>query len=181
MSTKEALIKVTAELLQQKGYFGTGISEVLKNTNAPKGSLYHHFPKGKDDLVNEALKLSGQELSKKFKKAFDAGETILESLNNIIDLLIDDLSTSAFERGSPITTTALELCASNETISQTVKSIYESWIAELTASLKEKGVPQAEEKSKLFLCLVEGGLVISKATKSIKYLQDLKLALPKVI
>lgn len=38
-----------------KGYYGTGIREILQSANVPKGSLYHHFPMGKDDLVAEAL------------------------------------------------------------------------------------------------------------------------------
>lgn len=181
MSTKDALIKVTSELLQQKGYFGTGISEILKHTDVPKGSLYHHFPKGKDDLVNEALKLSGKELGDKFRKAFSSGATVINGLENIVDLLIDELDTSCFERGCPITTTALELCACNDKISQTAKHIYESWITELTFSLENNGVERPDEKSKLFLCLVEGALVISKASKNTTYLYDIKPVLSKII
>ena len=63
MKTKEKLIQKTIELIIEKGYHGTGVNEILRATKIPKGSLYHHFPKGKDQLVTEALRSSTIKLS----------------------------------------------------------------------------------------------------------------------
>ena len=50
-TTRSRLVESAARLFRQKGYNGTGLSEVLEAARAPKGSLYHHFPKGKADLA----------------------------------------------------------------------------------------------------------------------------------
>src|ERR1700729_464881 len=53
--TKQRMIERTAILLAQKGLQGTSFSEVLEASGAPRGSLYHHFPGGKNELVLAAL------------------------------------------------------------------------------------------------------------------------------
>ena len=53
--TRERLIRAGVELFQTKGYHGVGIVEILQAAGAPKGSFYHHFPGGKEQLAVEAL------------------------------------------------------------------------------------------------------------------------------
>lgn len=65
-STKQRMIEVMAELLETGGYGASGLSELGKETNTPKGSLYFHFPGGKDELTSLALLHSGNQLSYNF-------------------------------------------------------------------------------------------------------------------
>src|ERR1700735_3507260 len=55
------MIELTAVLLARKGLQGTSFSEVLEASGAPRGSLYHHFPGGKDELVLAAVGLAGEQ------------------------------------------------------------------------------------------------------------------------
>ena len=57
-ASREQMIEGALSLLAKQGLQATSFSEVLKLTGAPRGSIYHHFPGGKDQLVAEALKLS---------------------------------------------------------------------------------------------------------------------------
>ena len=56
--SQEQMIEGALSLLAKQGLQATSFSEVLKLTKAPRGSIYHHFPGGKDQLVAEALRLS---------------------------------------------------------------------------------------------------------------------------
>src|SRR5258708_33707353 len=56
-TSREQMIEGALALLARRGLQATSFSEVLKLTKAPRGSIYHHFPGGKDELVAEALKL----------------------------------------------------------------------------------------------------------------------------
>ena len=49
LSTKERLVRTACALFRQRGYSGVGVAEILTAAQAPKGSLYHHFPNGKSD------------------------------------------------------------------------------------------------------------------------------------
>jgi len=49
------MIDAAIRLLAEDGYQATSFSEVLARSGAPRGSIYHHFPGGKDELVAAAL------------------------------------------------------------------------------------------------------------------------------
>ena len=55
MDTKSLIIDIATSLFQQKGYLGVGLNEILKACNISKGSLYHHFPNGKEELLIACL------------------------------------------------------------------------------------------------------------------------------
>ena len=55
MDTKSLIIDIATNLFQQKGYLGVGVNEILKACNITKGSLYHHFPNGKEELLIACL------------------------------------------------------------------------------------------------------------------------------
>ena len=56
--TRRRLVETTAQLLQRQGLNGTGVLEVLRESGAPRGSLYFHFPGGKEQLTVEAIDYS---------------------------------------------------------------------------------------------------------------------------
>src|ERR1700693_746096 len=58
--TKERILDTTAELFRRYGYTGTGLKQIVASANAPFGSLYHHFPSGKEQLAEEVIRRSGQ-------------------------------------------------------------------------------------------------------------------------
>ncbi|WP_199742525.1 TetR/AcrR family transcriptional regulator [Streptomyces triticirhizae] len=57
--TRDRLLDATQELVEDAGYFGTGLNQVLAASGAPRGSLYFHFPGGKDQLVAESVRRAG--------------------------------------------------------------------------------------------------------------------------
>jgi len=53
--TRKKLVDATAALLRRQGYHATGLSDIVAESGAPRGSLYFHFPGGKDELARAAL------------------------------------------------------------------------------------------------------------------------------
>src|SRR5690606_22631896 len=88
-TTRQRLIERAAHHIELKGYFGTGINEILKETGIPKGSLYHHFPGGKDELIKEAIKYSSKKQQKAFADAMLSHKTVVDGLKAVIDYLIN--------------------------------------------------------------------------------------------
>src|ERR1051326_426676 len=60
VKTRDRILSATADLLRRKGYNGTGLKEIVKASEAPFGSIYHHFPGGKEELGAEAIRLAGR-------------------------------------------------------------------------------------------------------------------------
>ncbi len=68
-NTREKMVAGAATLLSQRGLQGTSFSEVLELTDTPRGSIYHHFPGGKNQLVAEAVGLLGDVVSQRIRSA----------------------------------------------------------------------------------------------------------------
>jgi TetR/AcrR family transcriptional repressor of lmrAB and yxaGH operons len=54
-NTRDRIVRAAVGLFQQRGYHGVGLTEILAEAQAPKGSLYHHFPEGKAQLAVAAV------------------------------------------------------------------------------------------------------------------------------
>src|ERR1700745_1629024 len=57
--TPERMVRSAVKLLGGYGYQATTFSSVLQDSQAPRGSIYYHFPEGKDQLVAAAIDLAG--------------------------------------------------------------------------------------------------------------------------
>lgn len=60
-SLRDALALQIADVLRANGYEGTSMAQIAKATGLLKGSLYHHFPKGKEDMARAAMQVLAQE------------------------------------------------------------------------------------------------------------------------
>jgi TetR/AcrR family transcriptional regulator, lmrAB and yxaGH operons repressor len=68
--TRDRLLDAASRLIQQRGYHGTSVSEILEESGAPKGSLYFHFPGGKNQLVTEAARISVERSTQWLRETF---------------------------------------------------------------------------------------------------------------
>jgi TetR/AcrR family transcriptional repressor of lmrAB and yxaGH operons len=57
---RAAIIAAASRLFRRQGYAGTGVNDIVALSGAPKGSLYHYFPKGKEQIAEEAVLFAGR-------------------------------------------------------------------------------------------------------------------------
>ena len=98
MDTKSLIIDIATTLFQQKGYMGVGLNEILKACNISKGSLYHHFPNGKEELLIACLQSMDEAITTDIVEIFERYQTTQEATNAMIEKLVAD-----FEREGTIT------------------------------------------------------------------------------
>lgn len=181
VSTREKLLIATADLIQMHGYRGSGLTAILKKAGIPKGSLYHHFPDGKDELVSEAIRHSGKMYLRQYAESMKTFDKVEDGLNDIIDYLKNRLLESDYARGCPISTVALEVSNTNDSIRNVCWEVYTRWEASFATYLEMKNIDNAEEKAKLLLEMIEGAFILSKAHKSVQHLELIKKAIPKIL
>ena len=85
--TRERIIRVAAELFRRQGYDGTGLNQILDESGAPRGSLYFHFPGGKQQLAVEAVVASGAMLGKGMERSLDSADDVAKGIARIIDYI----------------------------------------------------------------------------------------------
>jgi AcrR family transcriptional regulator len=154
-----------ARLLARKGLQGTSFSDVLELTGAPRGSVYHHFPDGKDQLVGVALEVAGDRLIALLDAK--AGCSAAEITESFLGIWRDILMRSNFESGCAVLAVAVAT-ESTDLRGQTA-SIFRRWRERLAAMLEQAGLASADAGrfAATLVATVEGAVVLSRAEQSI--------------
>ena len=179
--TRRRMVVTTSKLLQKQGFHGTGLNQILAGAEAPKGSMYFHFPGGKSQLAAEAIAASGEYLERVLKAR--EGASGLESIDAYLVEVADWLERTEFREGCPIATTALEVGATTPEIGDACSAAFEQLISRLGAWLEHDGFDArtAHERATLTYAAIEGALTFAKAKRSRQPLDQLRSQLPRVI
>lgn len=180
MDTKTALIDVTARFMRRKGFYGTGLREIIREAGIPKGSLYHHFPMGKTALAKEAILHIGNIQQDRFSEAL-RGKTAEEGLGGIIEIIRTDLVESRYQNGCPIATVAVECSGENDELRLACHKIYAEWEAGLAKYFKKRNVQYPEMSAQTFFVMIEGALLMAKTKRDDSYFNLIYQQLNRII
>jgi TetR/AcrR family transcriptional repressor of lmrAB and yxaGH operons len=166
-SSRQAFVAATADLLRRQGYNATGLNEIVAHAGAPKGSLYFHFPGGKEELAVTAMARSGDQLRRAIEALVTSSEDLGESLQRLVDALALGLESSSYEAGCPIATITLEAATTSEAVRTTADAVFSSWLAVLQERLVAAGldVANAERRALFVLAAIEGALILARARR----------------
>lgn len=173
--SRARFVETTASLLRRQGYHATGLNQIIKQSGAPKGSLYFHFPGGKEELAEAALQQSGEQMHGELEDLVANAKNPLEALRSVANTLADSLEASDFQDGCPVATVVLEAAAQSERLQVTCAASYRQWEQLIAASLRGHKVPSREARSMagLILSAIEGALLLSRAYRDTKPLRSL--------
>lgn len=105
--SRERMVSSTAALLREYGASATSIDRVLAHSGAPRGSVYHHFPGGRTQLVEEAVELAGAFMAGVIEAAMQADDPVA-AIDTFFTMWRDQLMKSRFRAGCPIVAVAVE-------------------------------------------------------------------------
>ena len=112
--SRKILVKTMQSALQSKGLHGVGLNEILKTAGLPKGSLYYHFPGGKEELALAAIANAEAEMTRFLEQMFARFDDPLEALAAWIDSALQRIAASRFKLGCPLAAAALD-CSPDDT------------------------------------------------------------------
>ena len=174
-NTKDRIVEAATLLFQIKGYHATGLNEILKESNAPKGSLYYYFPDGKEQLALEAINLTKafveETIKERLAKIQDPVESIKKSIEEMADLVYiqtDEKIALRSTKKVSVNLIALETAATNETLRKACESAFDAWQNVYTQKLIDGGFSKekAEPLGLVIQSLVEGAITMSLTKKS---------------
>jgi TetR/AcrR family transcriptional repressor of lmrAB and yxaGH operons len=168
--TRDRLLDATQELIETGGYFGTGLNQVIAVSGAPRGSVYFHFPGGKDQLVGESVRRAGRVIGDALRDLAEPGPPVAEFVDGMLRHLGDRLEGSGWRKGCPVASVALDTAATSDALQEACSEVYTSWEEALRAQLE--GRPDADDLAVTILALVEGALLLARAHRSRKPLDS---------
>ncbi len=178
ISPRERLVQTTARLLQSQGYNSTGLNQILQESQVPKGSLYHYFPGGKEDLAVAAIEHATEDIAGKLQQLAMQPRPLMETLAAVIGFFIAELEQSQFLKGCPVATIALEQAGANQKIQAACERAYGTWQSGLAMLLAAHGLTQPARLAERVLAGLEGALLLSRARRDCGPLAQLKNDLP---
>lgn len=182
VGSRDAMIDTTRRLLQRQGMNATGIQEVIDRSGSPRGSVYHHFPGGKTELVAEAIERSGElgaiAISDIVQRAASPASAATRLLADFERTLVE----SNYSDGCPLATVALE-GAADERIADALADAFNRWLSPFEALLVDHGYSRRDARGTAYvvLSIVEGALVLAKAERSPQPLRAARKALRQLL
>ncbi|SDL31429.1 TetR/AcrR family transcriptional regulator [Microbacterium azadirachtae] len=166
--TKTRLAESMLELIQSSGYSGTGLNAVIEHAAAPKGSIYFHYPDGKEGLGVAAVDLAAAQFGALIAEAVDAADSVPDAVRRAIDALATIVGGSDFRLGCPVSVVTLEMGAESERLREACAAAFSSWIGPTAALLESGGIGAEEARSlaTVVVSTIEGAVIVSRAMKT---------------
>ena len=133
--------------LRLKGYSGTGVKEIVATAQAPFGSLYHHFPGGKEQLGAEIVRWSRPRVRQFGPLVFDAAPDVVTGVRLFFAGAAENLAESGWVAGCPIATVALEVANTSEPLRIATAETFTEWIDGLAPRFAAAGLDEARARS----------------------------------
>ena len=140
-STRTNMLISAAEVLRERGAAGVTIDEVLARSGAPRGSVYYHFPEGRNQILTEALQYAGEALTEVIDEAAANGGMYL--VRQFVEFWEDLLVESDFTAGCPVVAAAIGSADDEPQLTTVAGSIFRRWRDALTARVRERRLRRA--------------------------------------
>jgi AcrR family transcriptional regulator len=160
------MVAGAARLLAQRGLQETSFSEVLQLTGAPRGSIYHHFPHGKDQLVADAVDLAGANAMAAIERS--AGQSATEVTDHFLHLWREVLLRSNYTVGCSVL--AVTIATDSAELLDHAASVFRTWRSRLAELLRMGGLSETDAArfAAILIAATEGAVVLSRAEQSLE-------------
>ncbi|OZC53410.1 TetR family transcriptional regulator [Rhodococcus sp. RS1C4] len=171
------MLRSAALLFRERGVEATSLADVIEHAGAPRGSIYHHFPRGKPQLVEEATRTAGALMGSMISRGL-AAEGPAATLRAIIGGFRQQLEATDYTAGCPVAPAALEGMNSPAALVAAGES-FASWEDTIAASLWQRGLSQERSRGLATMAIAsfEGALIIAKAQRSTAALDRVEVEL----
>lgn len=167
-NARDQIIQTTCTLLESQGYHATGLNQIVKESGAPKGSLYYYFPEGKEAIAEEAIRSATASVVQRIRENMSSADDPAEAVKTFAEMIAHHVEASGFQSGGPLTTVALETATSSPRLNEVCREAYEAMRKAFEEKLLTCGfaAANAADLSLVILAAMEGGILLSRTHHS---------------
>jgi TetR/AcrR family transcriptional regulator, lmrAB and yxaGH operons repressor len=164
--TRKRMIVGAARLLAERGLQETSFSEVLELTGAPRGSIYHHFPEGKDQLVAAAVDLAGAHAIALIDGS--GATSALDITKHFLGMWRETLVRSNYTAGCSVL--AVTIATDSPDLLAHAANVFRTWRLRLAELLAAGGLKDADAArfAAILIASTEGAVVLGRAEQSME-------------
>lgn len=174
-TTRDRLIGATADLFRVGGYHATSVKAIVERAGAPFGSMYHHFPGGKEELGAAAITTSGRAYGDLIDLFFGDDVTdLVDATNAFFAGAAWTMTETDYADACPIATVALEMASTNEDLRQATSTVFDDWIERTSTRFVQHGISpdNAPRLARSIIMLLEGAFLLCRAGRTTEPMAD---------
>lgn len=163
-SPRDAMLDSAIALFRQRGIADTSVRDIVEHSGAPRGSVYHHFPGGKEQLAAEATERAGSFIA--LLLATLEKRPPAEAIASFVGYWSSSMTHNEFRDGCPAAAAALSDDA--PAAREAAATAFSRWEEILASALIARGraADDAESLATLSIAAIEGALILSRAQES---------------
>jgi TetR/AcrR family transcriptional repressor of lmrAB and yxaGH operons len=175
--SRAALVENAATLFRRQGYAATGLNQILDEAGVKAGSLYHHFPQGKQQLAAAVVDAAGAGIEQLLRRFLATDRSVADIVDRWIDLLVAGLAGDQRD-GCPIEPIATESVNASPLVRAASARAFKGWSAAIEERLRSEGWSAVDAKmiALAVISLIEGALILSRIAGDPAALQAAKPA-----
>ncbi len=164
MDTREKFIQAASKLMESQGYHATGLNQIIAESGAPRGSLYYHFPGGKEELAAEAITRNGHNFARLIREHMQEDIPLADAVRDFILGVAGGLEATQYQAGGPLTAVAVETANTSEHLNQACQEAYQSIQNAFAQKFQILGLPEKEaiDLAEFVTASIEGGILLSR-------------------
>ena len=172
--SRASMVRSAAALIASRGINATSFSDVLSASGAPRGSIYHHFPDGKRQLAQDAVRWTSERVLA-YQSAGQL-ETPAQVLERFIGMWRDVVLTSGASAGCVVVGVAIDTTVegwpdggttsdTDASLLAVLRSTFQAWSALVQGQLEQVGLTRARAATVAITTLagMEGALILCRA------------------
>jgi AcrR family transcriptional regulator len=177
--TRSKMVAGTINLMCQRGINATSVRDIVAHSGTPRGSITHHFPNGKPQMIEEAIIAAGEEVSEPLAKLLDSCG-VIEGLRVFVEQWRRRLEMTQFQESCPVLVAAIEDYVGDgkdgsgrerdvkERLHQTAAQVFAGWQSIIAASLRREGVStkRACRLAVFIVASIEGTVALCRAART---------------
>jgi AcrR family transcriptional regulator len=193
--TRAKMVAGAADLMSRRGVNATSMREVVRHTATPRGSIGHHFPRGKQQLIEDALVFAGKQVSGPLEHLTQSRGAVA-GLRAFIALWRQTLERTKFQAGCPVLAVSVEQYVNDATekdgepdeaaqqrLLDLANGVFADWQRIMFAALRREGAAPARARrlAALVIASTEGTVAMCRAARSAQPLDDVRQELELVL
>lgn len=171
--TKQRMIDSAVALLRERGAAGVTVESVLARSGAPRGSVYHHFPGGRSELILAAARQAGNHIAAMIDESVADGDPHAV-FDRFVEFWKHALITTDYLAGCPIAALAVDSHQDTSEAAELVRVAFTRWHLGLENLLTAHGFPpqRARRLATLVVSAIEGAVILCRAHRDAGPLDD---------
>lgn len=164
LPSRERILLAARTLFQRRGYFAVGTAEILAMARAPKGSMYHHFPGGKEEIAIAVVQAISADVLALLERLEEKHVCVADMVREIAKRALHWLKASKWLESTMLSSTAMGAVPDLSQLHAEIHNAFDQWRTRFTRLLVTEGWsrPKARKMAEVLIAAIEGAMIFAR-------------------